>query len=350
MEENITLSTHEEQALQTMEHFDNPTIESLCALDDDECARMCKDMLDAELAMQLGRRIGASTAHEQLRAFHARHRMRVVRKTAAWVAAAAVVVGAIVVMFGRDFSADEKPMASNVNYIYKARKSPLASVSFSSESKGSGGMCQQLCPYGSTLRVVLPDGSEATLNSGSRLTYPAQFSGTRREVNLYGEAFFSVKKDARHPFVVKSGSINTTVLGTQFDVKNYGTATPTVTLVEGKVMLTDSLGTHHLILKPGQSASMGQQGELRLNTDTDVESSLSWKEGYLYYDNVSLEQMMNEVGRWYNVDVICRNPRAISTRVHCYIPGNVPIVTAVDMINKLGIARVAVEEGRIVVK
>ncbi|SIN94702.1 FecR family protein [Chitinophaga niabensis] len=76
-------------------------------------------------------------------------------------------------------------------------------------------------PYGATKKIQLPDGTEVWLNAGSELLYAADFNTSHRTVQLSGEAFFDVKKDAERPFIINTGKMNIRVLGTAFNVKAY---------------------------------------------------------------------------------------------------------------------------------
>ena len=121
-------------------------------------------------------------------------------------------------------------------------------------------------------------------------------------------------------------------------------------LLEGKVMLSDSLERNRVVMKPGQSATLAESGGFALTDEPDMERPLSWTSGYQYYDDITLERMLEEVGRWYNVDVICLNQSARKSRVHFYVPNGQTIEKTVEMINRLDVAHVTLEKNRIVVR
>lgn len=347
-DENITILEDEKLAMQLMESFDNPSDEDIASLDLDGCAQSCKDLMDVQMVLEKEKH--AVDVEALLQDFHARKRKLLVRRLVGIFSAAAVLAGLFFFLFGSKESQVKQPTMAMVDYIYKADSTLYNKVADTKTPDDTKAFCQVATPHGKTETVRLPDGTEVMLNAGSRLVYPKNFGKEKRVVQLYGEAFFKVKKDAKHPFVVKSGSINTTVLGTQFDVRNYGTGAPTVVLVEGKVMLTDSLGRKPVMMKPGQSATLNQKGDFALTEERDLDESLSWKDGYLYYDDISLEKMMNEIGWWYNVDVVCKNPSAKKNRVHFYVPSTQPIEKTVEMINKLNVAHVTLEGKQLVVR
>ncbi len=348
MDEKLAMLEDEKLAMQIMESFDCPSDEALASLDEEKCVKACKDLMDMEMALR--QEAHAVDARGMLRAFHARRRKVIVWRLVAGLAVAASLVGLGFFLFGWEESKVAQPVLAQMDYIYKADSTIYNKVETVQRTSGDGKMCQVVTSYGQTKTLLLPDGTEVVLNASSRLVYPVAFGKGGRVVHLFGEAFFKVKKDARHPFVVRSGRINTMVLGTQFAVKNDGVTAPSVVLLEGKVMLTDSLGRNNVVMKPGQSATLNQDGDFSLVEEVDMEGCLSWKDGYLYYDDISLEKMLNEIGRWYNVDVICKNPSAKNNHVHFYVPNKQSLEKTVDMINKLQVAHVTLEGGQIVVR
>lgn len=103
--------------------------------------------------------------------------------------------------------------------------------------------------------IRLPDHTEVTLNRYSSLTYPERFKGDTREVQLQGEAYFEVAKDARHPFIVQAQEVNVKVLGTHFNVEAYQPdASIKTTLLEGRVAVNIPHTGEEMVLSPNESA------------------------------------------------------------------------------------------------
>lgn len=156
---------------------------------------------------------------------------------------------------------------------------------------------------GETYRIKLPDGTQVWLNAASALKYPASFAlqGTR-EVELTGEAYFEVAKDAERPFVVRSAGQHIQVLGTHFNVNSY-TDEPSVrtTLVEGLVEVTSA--SQKLQLHPGQQSSLTSNGRLKLQT-VDTAPIIAWTNHEFMFDGDDIESVMRKIARWYNVEVI----------------------------------------------
>ena len=161
---------------------------------------------------------------------------------------------------------------------------------------------EKTVPPGKRQQYQLPDGTQAWLNSGSTLTYPRFFLGHSREVVLSGEAFFKVRHDAEHPFIIHAGGLSTRVLGTSFNVKAYGQFSQTVvTVVSGRVQV--SLNDHVLsTLTANQEICVDQHsGTFDLKKQADSTSRLSWRTGSLVFDNMPLNEVLITLSNHYNV-------------------------------------------------
>jgi transmembrane sensor len=156
-------------------------------------------------------------------------------------------------------------------------------------------------PRGGNYQVTLPDGSRVWMNADSRLVFPAKFSGKSREVSLEGEAYFEVAKDRIHPFIVKSRSQRIEVLGTHFNVNSYTDETAIkTTLLEGSVKVSDRNGSE-AILKPGEAAI--NRGNIRVEQVNTAEA-VAWKDGNIAFREKTLEGIMRELSRWYDISVV----------------------------------------------
>ena len=150
------------------------------------------------------------------------------------------------------------------------------------------------------LQIVLSDGSTVWLNSHSELTMPSHFMDVTRQVSLSGEAYFEVAKSKLRPFFVETGQLSTKVLGTRFNVSSFEPGQTKVTLLEGKVMVTNPYQS--LLLDPGQQAIENQETVEKVEIDTlDL---LAWKEGYFKFEDASTEEIMNQIKDWYEVKYI----------------------------------------------
>ena len=149
--------------------------------------------------------------------------------------------------------------------------------------------------------MTLADGTRVWLNSESELHFPLQFGGEERKVQLTGEAYFEVAKDAAHPFVVEVCDSKIQVLGTGFNVRSYSEEGQIVTtLVEGAVCF-ESI-EDRVILKPGEQSILDKEGQLQKRV-VEVYPFVAWKEGRFIFRKQRLEDIMVMVSRWYNVEV-----------------------------------------------
>jgi len=159
------------------------------------------------------------------------------------------------------------------------------------------------CAFGDKSNIILPDGSSVNLNSGSKLTFNNNFQTDYRNVELEGEAYFSVKKNKQIPFKVKTAGIEVEVLGTEFNLKAYPDEnTVSTTLVEGSVLLTSN--TQHTVMHPSQKVVYNKENEKMTSFQlNDIKPEIEWKEGRLVFRNESLEELELKLERWFDVDI-----------------------------------------------
>ena len=160
-------------------------------------------------------------------------------------------------------------------------------------------------PPGGQYQVLLSDGTRVLLNAKSSLTYPAKFSGGERLVNLSGEAYFEVKHNSKQPFRVMARGQLIEDIGTQFNVNSYqDEPVAKTTLVEGSIKVIANRQSKILI--PGQQAIF-KGDQLLLAKDVDLDEAISWKEGYFNFNTETLETAMNNISRWYDVEIEYKN-------------------------------------------
>lgn len=159
-------------------------------------------------------------------------------------------------------------------------------------------------PRGSkVISMVLSDGSRVWLNAGSSLTYPVAFAGKERKVSITGEAYFEIAHDAFKPFYVSKGAMNVRVLGTHFNINCYEDEDAIkVTLLEGLVNVT-VLG-QSAKLKPGEQARINASHQVQTARDVNIDEVMAWKNGLFSFDEVGIKEVMRQLARWYDVDVM----------------------------------------------
>lgn len=173
-------------------------------------------------------------------------------------------------------------------------------------------------PKGKTYKLELSDGSKVWLNAASSIRFPTTFTGWQRNVEISGEVYFEVKKDAEMPFRVTVDHRTTiSVLGTSFNVNAYDNeAYVRTTLLTGSVKIEaweqEERG-NSVLLKPGQQAlvkntqaaqSFGKSGPITVVDNANIANVMGWKNGYFSLDDLTLEELMREVERWYDVEVV----------------------------------------------
>ncbi len=393
-DENLKISQAEEEALNIMETPSSMTAEQWQrAKEDEACLQTCADIAETALHLMHERNTLSIDTEKELEKIHRRihsqpekrkkrYRLLLVAGTA--VAASVVLFlllrplkidtaegSAPITVFRADPLAARQPLleivdeeAEQASHPHRARTTAAAgrqkhvsetelNYADGRHASSSGNVKMQIhrlsIPRGETFRVILSDGTEVFLNTDSRLTYPAVFKGSERVVTLDGEAYFKVAKDARHPFVVKSGSLQIRVLGTEFDVCHYASTAPRVTLISGKVAVSDTCGLQTAEMTPGQSLQVSEDGTFAVN-EADIEAYTYWKEGYFYFDNVTLSEMMREIGRWYNIDVEFRNTRIASLRIHFFADRRQSLTGLLEHVNRMEAFHVRLETGRLIVE
>jgi transmembrane sensor len=194
---------------------------------------------------------------------------------------------------------------NNGMLAYKATNSPGETVAWNTIRTPRGGQYQ----------VTLPDGTEVWLNAASALRFPTTFTGSSREVSLNGEGYFEVKpfsdnKGQKIPFIVKvlSGKeeLHIRVLGTKFNIMAYeDEAAVNTSLLEGAVAATSARDS--VMIKPGQRASL-THGQTTFKTGAaDFKEILAWKNGEFRFREAGIKDIMRQLCRWYDVDVVYRD-------------------------------------------
>lgn len=204
-------------------------------------------------------------------------------------------------------------------------------------------------PRGKTFEVVLGDGSKIWLNADSRLEYPSRFVGDRRVVKLYGEAYFQISKDEKRPFIVETDGLQTIVLGTEFNVRNYKKENSHVTLIEGSVKVNNTANEYSVVLSPGENARVMEDGSLGVQK-VDVDTYIYWRDGYFYFDNRTLAEIMQDIGRWYNVNVVFDDARVMDYKLRYFCKRDEGIEKAVEGLQYLKKAQVSLEGNTVYIR
>lgn len=357
MDKSMEISESEKKALDVMENPEGITQEDVETLQG-ECLQDCRLLDDITLLLEEEAAVGCPDIDQELQFFHRKQGRKMLRRR---VIGWSTTIGTIAALFiGGIFLLDKEPevspdtvaeVADTTNIVLETdsapqevtldvedagqqhetyslkdiEKTPVAQtatvyteeISYLDKDEEKGKVNTQIhtlsIPRGQMFKITLSDGTEVFLNAGSRLAYPTKFTRKERIVTLEGEAYFKVAKDKDHPFIVKTGTVETRVLGTEFNVSSYSASDVHITLIEGSVQV-DVPGNSKVIV-PGQDLCIRQDGSMTVE-EVDLHSYMYWRDGYFYFDNLPLVEVLKSIGRWYNVGVEFRNSQVMDCKVH----------------------------------
>ncbi|WP_343704517.1 FecR domain-containing protein [Chitinophaga sp.] len=187
-------------------------------------------------------------------------------------------------------------------------------------------------PAGGQYRLRLPDGTEVWLNAASSIRFPISFDKHERKVELTGEAYFEVAQQASAPFkVMVNRQAEVLVLGTTFNINAYtDERNIKTTLLRGKVKVT--AGSRDIQLSPGQQA-VSTTTSLTINNAADTEKAIAWKNGLFNFQDASLEEVMRQLSRWYNITVVYENGIP-DMEFYGKMQRNIPLSTMLKMLER----------------
>jgi len=163
-----------------------------------------------------------------------------------------------------------------------------------------------ITPKSCDYSVTLSDGTKVWLNSESSLKYPAQFDDNKRIVQLEGEGYFEVAHNKNKPFIVRTNDVDVRVLGTKFNVNSYPKEEKIITtLVEGHVKVLLSEIDEDIDLLPGMQTIYDRKNQkFKVNNNVNTDLITAWHRGYFMYDKASLEDILEDMSKWYDFEVI----------------------------------------------
>lgn len=191
-------------------------------------------------------------------------------------------------------------------------------------------------PNGQRATLMLSDGTKVSLNAGSRFTYPSDFSGKKRMVNLSGEGYFEVTHKNGAPFIVNLPLLEIKVLGTTFNVKAYTDEDTEVTLEKGKVeVFVDASGDTQpessLRLYPNQQLRCTPAKQVSLR-EVDPAVSTSWLVGGFFFDNLPLATLMKELERRFDVTIRIADPQLARQVFTCHTKAGATLGDILDVL------------------
>lgn len=165
-------------------------------------------------------------------------------------------------------------------------------------------------PRGGFYELLLPDGSKVWLDAASSLRFPTAFTGASRPVELTGEAYFEVAPHPEQPFLITTQGVTVQVLGTELNLMAYADEDAIrTTLVSGAVRVVR--GGDQQQIKPGEQAAWLRDGQHWQVSTPDMEQVLAWKRMEFRFEGLSIDAIMRQIGRWYDVDIAFRGPQPV---------------------------------------
>lgn len=202
-------------------------------------------------------------------------------------------------------------------------------------------------PRGGEYSLLLSDGTQVRLNSMSSLRFPVHFTGSQREVELQGEAYFEVSKNGK-PFIVKTGNKQVEVLGTTFNISAYQGEEYQATLLTGSVRVQTSQGDNQL-LKPAEQAFIAPGTEEISVRKVDPYLYTSWIQGKIYFKDQRLEEIMTSLARWYDMTVIYKKERLKNLRFGCNVDRYKDITPFLELLESTGKVTVTIKNKTITI-
>lgn len=310
--------------------------------------KVSENVSDARLSQIFGEALGDEPSKEETlaawEAFEKKHIVENEKKVSkarilAWITASVAVAASLFLFIFRSSQEISQPTEFSME-LFSEVTSPKQV-----EQTLSDGYCVVSTPAATTTLVTLSDGTRVMLNANSTLEYPASFDDAEvREVRLKGEAHFEVTKNPHRPFVVKAGEMQTQVLGTIFDVKAYRKDAPKVTLMQGKVKVSNA--DTEVEMRPGQTATLQAD---KIVVSKASPSASDWLEGDFDMDQVTLAEAMSDIGAWYNKTVVFQSQVNMDKLIHFRFSRRASLQEIITALNEMGVARIRMEKGKIMV-
>lgn len=322
-----------EETLAAWEAFEKKHISSeeehLQKAEDELSEKKIEDEIERKIGNEIGREIeGESSSRKVSKA-----------RILTWITASVAVAASLFLFIFRSSQEISLPTEFSME-LFSEVTSPKQV-----EQTLSNGYCVVSTPAATTTLVTLSDGTRVMLNANSTLEYPASFDDAEvREVRLKGEAHFEVTKNPHRPFVVKAGEMQTQVLGTIFDVKAYRKDAPKVTLMQGKVKVSNA--DTEVEMRPGQTATLQAD---KIVVSKASPSASDWLEGDFDMDQVTLAEAMSDIGAWYNKTVVFQSQANMGKLIHFRFSRRASLQEIITALNEMGVAKVRIEKGKIMV-
>jgi transmembrane sensor len=223
---------------------------------------------------------------------------RFVRESYSWVLSLAAVI----------------IMAIGLTFLLEVAESSNSDANISRTKGNSIERRELITKKGERKSCILADGSIVHLNAESKIVYPQTFSGSSREVELTGEAYFSVVTDKERSFKVFSGGTVTIVTGTEFNIKNRNNQV-SIIVTKGSVKACLKGDTQGIELKKGEIISYNESKGFGKSVRADLQHYLAWRNNKFSFENTSIKDAIAEIERYYNLEIVYENKAILNKRL-----------------------------------
>ncbi|HVU84715.1 MAG TPA: FecR domain-containing protein [Puia sp.] len=198
--------------------------------------------------------------------------------------------------------------------------------------------------------ILLPDSTQVWLNAGSALEYPEHFDLKKREVTLSGEAYFDVKHAAENPFLIHTGKILTTVLGTAFNINAYPErSNVTISVSRGKVRVTRG-DQFVATLRKGQQVNVSEKDDHIAQKNIEVSSVAGWQKGNLEYDDEPMMDIIADLERVYSADIVISNSGIRELKISTSFHRELGVSHALEVLCKLTDSQLFQKDGTYIIQ
>ncbi len=204
-----------------------------------------------------------------------------------------------------------------------------------------------IVPRGADYQLTLADGTRVMLNSDSWIRFPNEFQGNERRVYVQGEVYFKVAHDENCPFFVATEAMTVRVLGTEFNVKAYEKTGTATTLVSGRVSVKTD--TDSLILIPGEQCEVDRVSGRLTVREADLVTVLAWKNGEFVFKDVTLEDMMSELSRWYDMEVMYESEALKNDRYYIYVERSKKLEEVLNKVALIGNMKYKIDGKKVII-
>ena len=198
--------------------------------------------------------------------------------------------------------------------------------------------------------ILLEDSSRIWLNSSSSLEFPDQFDNAKREVFLTGEAYFDIKHADKVPFIIHTGNVSTTVLGTAFNIKAYpGQKTIIISVSRGKVKISRDDGWETTLIR-GQQLKLNEEQKETTEKNIPAENIAAWQQGNIVFDDEELQDIIYDMERIYNVSIYISNDELEELKISTSFKREIGVEQALQVLCKLTDTQLKQKDGTYIIQ